>query len=345
MAMMDGNDPNVSSGDWWSENAPQSGGYTQVATAPDGVPVYQNSSGQYFTQNADGSYTQQFQGGAPAWLTQGQGSQTSGGGGDPLRAQIAQWASMPGADPSLANDPDYWVNAINSRGGLNDSNRQYWQDASVGPTAFFNNPTREQGGGNQYASGVAAPSSGFGAPPAPYASNPNAPTYTAPTVPSYLSSPYESRSYTAPTGADVANEPGYAFGLEQGTKQIQRSAAAQGTVLNPGTVQALNRYGTDYATTKYDNAVTRGLSIFNTNEADRFGARQQNQSEFQQNVVNPAQQTFQNQYASYLNDNARTLNDYLTNYGIQHTADTDYWNRLKDVSGSGLTAALGDRAA
>ncbi len=64
-----------------------------------------------------------------------------------LRAQIAQWAAMPGADPSLANDPDYWVKAINDKGGLNPSNTQYWQEASVGPTAFFNNPNREQNGG------------------------------------------------------------------------------------------------------------------------------------------------------------------------------------------------------
>lgn len=104
------------------------------------------------------------------------------GGGDPLRAQIAQWAAMPGADPSLANDPDYWVNAINSRGGLNAGNTQYWQNASVGPSAFFNNPGREGGQGgnapapNVGAAGQAAQSiSQMGAyqAPAPYAGNTN----------------------------------------------------------------------------------------------------------------------------------------------------------------------------
>jgi hypothetical protein len=104
------------------------------------------------------------------------------GGGDPLRAQIAQWAAMPGADPSLANDPDYWVNAINSRGGLNAGNTQYWQNASVGPSAFFNNPGREGGQGgnapapNVGAAGQAAQSiSQMGAynAPAPYTGNTN----------------------------------------------------------------------------------------------------------------------------------------------------------------------------
>lgn len=64
-----------------------------------------------------------------------------------ILAQIAQWAGMPGADPSLKNNPNYWLDAIKSRGGLNAGNLQYWQDASVGPTAFFNNPNRESSGG------------------------------------------------------------------------------------------------------------------------------------------------------------------------------------------------------
>jgi hypothetical protein len=118
-----------------------SGSYNRVATAPDGVPVFQNGNA-YFTHNADNSFTQQFQGGLPDWLTQASTTQSQV---DPLRAQIAQWASMPGADPSLKNDPEYWVNAINSRGGLNAGNTQYWQDASVGPNAFYMNPGREGG--------------------------------------------------------------------------------------------------------------------------------------------------------------------------------------------------------
>lgn len=78
---------------------------------------------------------------------------TTAGGGNDVRAYIAQLAAMPGADPSLASNPDYWEEAINSRGGLNAGNRQFWQDASVGPTAFFNNPNREGGGAPAPAAG------------------------------------------------------------------------------------------------------------------------------------------------------------------------------------------------
>lgn len=62
---------------------------------------------------------------------------------DYIRSQIAVWAQMPGADPSLASNPDYWVQQILAKGGLGPDNQQFWQDASVGPNAFFRNPNRE----------------------------------------------------------------------------------------------------------------------------------------------------------------------------------------------------------
>lgn len=76
--MREDQDPTGGSGDdWWTQNAPPptaatnapSGDYKKVATAPDGVPVYQNGS-RYFTRNPDGSVQEQFQGGLPDWLKQ-----------------------------------------------------------------------------------------------------------------------------------------------------------------------------------------------------------------------------------------------------------------------------------
>lgn len=78
--------------------------------------------------------------------TQLGGGQTGYGDDASILSQIAQWAGMAGADPSLRNDPNYWLGRIKQTGGLNSGNMQYWQNASVGPTAFFNNPGRESGG-------------------------------------------------------------------------------------------------------------------------------------------------------------------------------------------------------
>lgn len=135
------------------------------------TPVNPNSSEELARQNSmygvGGTASQNPGGGATFDPNTGQWSTPAGAGGGggadaALRAQIAQWASMPGADPSLAADPDYWVRAINSRGGLNSGNTQYWQDASVGDKAFFRNPGREsQGGGGVTAGGGASgPDSG-----------------------------------------------------------------------------------------------------------------------------------------------------------------------------------------
>lgn len=64
-----------------------------------------------------------------------------------ILAQIAQWAQEPGADPSLAANPNYWLGRIKQTGGLGQDNLKFWHDAGVGPSAFFNNPGRESGAG------------------------------------------------------------------------------------------------------------------------------------------------------------------------------------------------------
>lgn len=59
------------------------------------------------------------------------------------------------------------------------------------------------------------------------------------------------------TGSDLANDPGYQFGLNEGLKGVQHSAAAQGSLLSGATLKALNRYGQDYAGTKFNDAFNR----------------------------------------------------------------------------------------
>lgn len=59
---------------------------------------------------------------------------------------------------------------------------------------------------------------------------------------------------------DVANEPGYQFGLDQGLKAVRNSSASRGGLYSGATLKALDRYGTDYATTKYDAAYNRMMN-------------------------------------------------------------------------------------
>lgn len=62
------------------------------------------------------------------------------------------------------------------------------------------------------------------------------------------------------TGASVATDPGYQFGLTQGTQAATRAANAQGRQYSGATLKALSRYGNDYATTKFDDAFNRNQS-------------------------------------------------------------------------------------
>lgn len=66
------------------------------------------------------------------------------------------------------------------------------------------------------------------------------------------------------TGADLASEPGYQFGLSEGEKGINRAAAGRGSFDSGSTLKALGRFGQDYAGTKYGEAFNRDLSNKNT---------------------------------------------------------------------------------
>jgi hypothetical protein len=55
----------------------------------------------------------------------------------------------------------------------------------------------------------------------------------------------------------ITSDPGYAFGMNQGTQAIDRSAASNGGLYSGATLKALDRYGTDYGGTKLNDAYSR----------------------------------------------------------------------------------------
>jgi hypothetical protein len=231
-----------------------------------------------------------------------------------IRAQVAKWATMPGADPSLSNDPDYWVRTIIAKGGLGTDNQQYWQDASVGPNAFFNNPNRESGGVGM-AGGAPA---NFGATP---------PTYTAPTWQGGApptATPLA--QYSAPTQTQLEATPGYQARFTQGERAIEAGAAARGTILSGGTQKALARYGQDYASNEYNNAVGQGLAITGANN-------NATQTGFGNAFAN-----YQARYGQFTDAANMGFNAFNTNVANTRNANTDYWTRLNDLysTGAGL---------
>jgi hypothetical protein len=68
--------------------------------------------------------------------------------------------------------------------------------------------------------------------------------------------------FQAPTDVTEQNDPGFQFRLAEGTKALQRSAAAKGNLFTGGTGKALTRYGQDYASSEYGNVYNRALGQF-----------------------------------------------------------------------------------
>jgi hypothetical protein len=107
---------------------------------------------------------------------------------------------------------------------------------------------------------IGVPTTGFGAAPPPYASNPNAPTYSP--LPPYVAPTWTGGDYVAPTDggpqrlAGVSGAPGSVL---QGAQSV---AAAQGTVLNGGTLKALDRDAQDYASNEYQNLRANTLEAY-----------------------------------------------------------------------------------
>ncbi len=261
-----------------------------------------------------------------------------------IRAKVAQWAAMPGADPSLAGNPDYWVGRIKETGGLGSDNEQYWQNASVGPTAFFNNPNRESGGASASLSQIGdyRPNPSYQPPTAPAYNPVNVGTYTPP-APLAPATPY-----VLPTAAEAEATPGYQFTRDQGLQGVQRSAIGRGAGIGGGVLKELSQFGSGLADSYYGNRVSQGMAAASMNEGNRqnvysinantglgafnantnaaLGAGQLNLQGTNQQFQN----TYQPSWASYLSDVGQ--NQFGANFGLNKAnfglnAQNQYWNQ------------------
>jgi hypothetical protein len=57
--------------------------------------------------------------------------------------------------------------------------------------------------------------------------------------------------------ADFTADPGYGFRMSEGTKALERSAAARGGLLSGATLRGVQRFGQDLASQEYQNAFNR----------------------------------------------------------------------------------------
>lgn len=69
------------------------------------------------------------------------------------------------------------------------------------------------------------------------------------------------------TMSDFNADPGYQFRMDEGTKALERSAAAKGGLMGGATLKGLTRFSQDTASNEYQNAYSR----FNADRDRRFG--------------------------------------------------------------------------
>jgi hypothetical protein len=132
------------------------------------------------------------------------------------------------------------------------------------------------------------------------------PTFTPPPLPSSLSTPFQ-----LPSAEQFqANDPGFAARFALGQKAIQRSAAAQGTVLNPGTLQALTSAGQDLASSEYGNYVKQLLDTRQQNASDYLNLTYGPSWQTNQAAVNQYGQLYK-QYSDAITNNRNAYNDYI----------------------------------
>jgi len=120
-------------------------------------------------------------------------------------------------------------------------------------------------------------------------------------------------AFVAPTSANEQNDPGYQFRLDQGNKQLQRMAAARGTVLTGGTVKDLTQFGQDYASNEFDKVYARDYGEYQNNYAHAIGEYEQ--------AYNKA------------------LQEYDQKYNIFQGNQSSIFNRLSSLAGLGQVSA------
>src|SRR6185369_7078168 len=126
--------------------------------------------------------------------------------------------------------------------------------------------------------------------------------------------------------SSITSDPGYQFGLNQGTQGIDRSAASKGGLYSGATLKALDRYGQDYAGTKLNDAYARYGNV-----AQLGATGTTNMSNNLTNLGNA--QAGQQMYVGNTLQNG--VNNALGQWNFSNSAYGQPWNKSQYPGGTG----------
>lgn len=121
------------------------------------------------------------------------------------------------------------------------------------------------------------------------------------------------------TPQEVLSDPGYQFGMDQGTRALQGSAAARGGLYSGATMKALNKFGNDYATTKFGDVFNRKQTVIGNNFNRAMGAAGMGQAGVQQT---------QQAGSNYANNVGQNLLSNASFQGAAGMAQANAWGNV-----------------
>lgn len=146
-----------------------------------------------------------------------------------------------------------------------------------------------------------------------YGSVLNSPLLAPWTVP-FSYADFQGPTYTPATLNDLyTKDPGYQARLNAQQQTQERGAAAQGTLLNAGTVQAEGQAAQDYASNEWGNFNNQNIANFQT--------------------------TYNSDLTDWTTNYNKAIQDYQQAYNIFSNNQANQFNRLASISGLGQTAA------
>jgi len=187
--------------------------------------------------------------------------QSSGGGG----------ASGAPAAPTYRTGAEA-VAALGAGGAHDYFQRQNTQNANTDLSPLWTSPDSAASGAQMQTAqgpGSTIDEEGLNSAIAKYYEEQDAQSRAAESDPAYgsLLRAYRNGEEFSFTGKDLATDPGYQFGLNQGTQGIERGQASRGNFLSGAAMKELNRFNQDYAGTKFNEGFNRAQSTWNTNQS------------------------------------------------------------------------------
>lgn len=110
------------------------------------------------------------------------------------------------------------------------------------------------------------------------------------------------------TGEDLYKDPSYLFRLQQGQKALDRQGAAAGRFLSGRQLQASSDYNQGAASQEFQNAYSRALGTYGTNETNRFNTFSTNEN----NRRNAFELNEQNRFNANQANFSNTVNPLLS---------------------------------